>query len=395
MNVIHSTFDANIATGSGSPSYPGAAAIMNNYANLTVANSIFMRGNLNAGGSGKLGGIATNAGPALILNSTIANNTNGGVWTSYFGFMTLKNTIVAGNEGANCYGATGDGGHNLTSDSTCFFFPQNNSLSNVDPLFDPGALTLQAGSPAIDAGNDSVCAAAPVNNVDFLGVARPKGPHCDMGAYEPDRGTLVVINQVINDDGGTKSASDLTVNVSAVNSSSFPGAEAPGTTVGIAPGSYSVTVTGNEGYDSSPANCSGTIADNQTVTCTFMHDDIPPPPAGFTFTGFFSPVDNPPTVNVVKAGGAVPIKFSLGGDQGLDILAEGYPASHEIDCSSDAPRDPIEETATTGNNSLTYDPDTDTYTYVWKTAKAWAGTCRKLVVRLSDGSDHKANFRFK
>jgi len=36
----------------------------------------------------------------------------------------------------------------------------------------------------------------------------------------------------------------------------------------------------------------------------------------------------------------------------------------------------------------------DTYTYVWKTEKGWAATCRKLVVRLSDGSQHTATFCF-
>ena len=47
----------------------------------------------------------------------------------------------------------------------------------------------------------------------------------------------------------------------------------------------------------------------------------------YDFEGFFSPVDDPPTFNAVKAGRAIPVKFSLGGDQGLDIFAEGYPRS--------------------------------------------------------------------
>lgn len=41
-----------------------------------------------------------------------------------------------------------------------------------------------AGSSAIDAGNDSVCAAAPVNGLDQRGVARPQGPYCDIGSVE-------------------------------------------------------------------------------------------------------------------------------------------------------------------------------------------------------------------
>ena len=50
----------------------------------------------------------------------------------------------------------------------------------------------------------------------------------------------------------------------------------------------------------------------------------------FNWSGFFQPVDNLPTLNVVKAGSAVPVKFGLGGDKGLSIFAPGYPI-HE-DC---------------------------------------------------------------
>ena len=41
-----------------------------------------------------------------------------------------------------------------------------------------------------------------------------------------------------------------------------------------------------------------------------------------------------------------------------------------------------------------YDPATDTYTYVWKTDKAWANTCRELLVKLKDASVHTAVFHF-
>jgi hypothetical protein len=42
-------------------------------------------------------------------------------------------------------------------------------------------------------------------------------------------------------------------------------------------------------------------------------------PAPATFTGFFQPIDNQPTINTMKAGAAVPVKFSLGGNQGLNL----------------------------------------------------------------------------
>jgi hypothetical protein len=56
--------------------------------------------------------------------------------------------------------------------------------------------------------------------------------------------------------------------------------------------------------------------------------------------------------------------------------------------------DDIEQTVTAGGSSLSYDAGTGTYTYVWKTDKTWANTCRRLTVRLSDGTDHWADFRF-
>lgn len=113
------------------------------------------------------------------------------------------------------------------------------------------------------------------------------------------------------------------------------------------------------------------------------------------FGGFFRPVDNLPTLNSVNAGRSIPIKFSLSGDQGLNIMAAGYPRSETIPCSSTAEVDGIEETVTAGGSSLSYDPGSDTYNSVWKTSKAWAGTCRQLVVKLTDGTVHRANFDFR
>jgi hypothetical protein len=114
----------------------------------------------------------------------------------------------------------------------------------------------------------------------------------------------------------------------------------------------------------------------------------------WVFSGFFQPIDNGRVLNATKAGGAVPVKFSLGGDQGLDILAAGSPSSQPIACDSSAPVDVVEQTSTAGSSSLSYDASSDRYTYIWKTEKAWAGSCRQLTVELTDGSTHTANFKF-
>ncbi|HEX4947303.1 MAG TPA: PxKF domain-containing protein, partial [Blastocatellia bacterium] len=116
--------------------------------------------------------------------------------------------------------------------------------------------------------------------------------------------------------------------------------------------------------------------------------------AGYNFTGFFSPVDNAPVVNRVSAGSAIPVKFSLGGNRGLNIFAAGFPVSQQIACGSGTPDD-IEETVTAGASSLTYDATTDRYHYVWKTDRAWKGTCRKLMLKFNDGTTREALFQFK
>ena len=117
-------------------------------------------------------------------------------------------------------------------------------------------------------------------------------------------------------------------------------------------------------------------------------------PVGYDFQGFFSPVDNPEVLNKAKAGSAIPVKFSLGGDQGLDIFATGSPASRQIACDSADTLDALEETVTAGSSSLSYDATTDRYTYVWKTNKGWANSCRELVVKLDDATEHVADFKF-
>ncbi|MFH0352336.1 MAG: PxKF domain-containing protein [Chromatiales bacterium] len=50
---------------------------------------------------------------------------------------------------------------------------------------------------------------------------------------------------------------------------------------------------------------------------------------------------------------------------------------------------------TADGSSLSYDPASGQYKYVWKTQTSWAGTCRQLLVTLDDGSVYKANFKLK
>lgn len=115
----------------------------------------------------------------------------------------------------------------------------------------------------------------------------------------------------------------------------------------------------------------------------------------YNFVGFFQPVDNVPTLNIAPAGSSISVKFSLSGNQGLAIFAAGYPASSPILCDTTDPSAVIEETVNAGGSTLSYNATTDQYSYVWRTDKAWKGTCRMLVIKFNDDSQHLAKFRFK
>jgi hypothetical protein len=114
----------------------------------------------------------------------------------------------------------------------------------------------------------------------------------------------------------------------------------------------------------------------------------------FNWTGFFPPIAAEPVVNVVRAGSAVPVKFSLGGDRGTEILAAGFPVSLPMDCTT-GDLSPGVPTATAGGSTLAYDASSGQYVYVWKTDRSWSGSCRRLVVQLADGTLHEAVFQFK
>ncbi|MGB7876366.1 MAG: PxKF domain-containing protein, partial [Anaerolineales bacterium] len=141
-------------------------------------------------------------------------------------------------------------------------------------------------------------------------------------------------------------------------------------------GTYSVT-------------CTATDNAGNTATATVNYQVV------YNFIGFFDPVENPPTFNLVKSGRAVPIKFSLNGDRGMDIFAPGYPRSEEISCDAVDTVNNVNNTLSDSASSLSYDSTAKQYNYVWKTEKSWSGSCRQLIVGLIDGQSYMLNFKFK
>jgi hypothetical protein len=159
---------------------------------------------------------------------------------------------------------------------------------------------------------------------------------------------------------------------------------------GAAPGGGSIDTSSPPGSKAFRVDAADAVGnkDSQTVNYEVIYN----------LSGFFSPVENPDVLNQVKAGSAIPVKFGLGGDQGLNIFAEAadgssYPKSAAMTCDSTDPVDDIEQTVTANASGLTYDATTDRYTFVWKTSKEWRA-CRQLVMKLNGGSFHRANFKF-
>lgn len=117
----------------------------------------------------------------------------------------------------------------------------------------------------------------------------------------------------------------------------------------------------------------------------------------YNFSGFRQPIDiDVNVINTVKAGSAIPVKFSLKGNHGLNIFSAGYPTSITATFSpTGLIFDAVEEviTNTTGGSTLSYDAGADQYVYVWKTDKLWTGY-RILNIKFADGTTYTANFKF-
>jgi len=163
--IINSTISGNEATGW----YGGALFVTDGVVNLT---NVTVADNVSPVGA---------AADVFVGTFTAANAT-----------LTLANSIVSSAQD-NCFFAPWGSGvvtltadhNNVLTDATCFAGASDLVVADagLGSLADNGGPTLThallAGSPAIDAADDTVCPAT-----DQRGVARPQGAGCDVGAYE-------------------------------------------------------------------------------------------------------------------------------------------------------------------------------------------------------------------
>ena len=154
---------------------------------------------------------------ATLINTTITNNTadhhndgqgdGGGIYQNNGGLVTLQNSLIAGNfdtpnsAGSGSIHPDASGGvtgnaNNLVGSTTGISgtLGSGSDIVTADPklaaLADNGHQTqthaLGSDSPARNAGDNTICAAPTVNNLDQRGQPRPGlgSVTCDIGAYE-------------------------------------------------------------------------------------------------------------------------------------------------------------------------------------------------------------------
>jgi hypothetical protein len=90
-----------------------------------------------------------------------------------------------------------------------------------------------------------------------------------------------------------------------------------------------------------------------------------------------------------NAGRTIPVRFSLDGNEGLAIFAAGFPKVQPCGGGAAVAAD------SPGASGLTYDAQSNTYQWNWKTDKAWAGSCRALVLGFRDGTSHTVEVTFR
>ena len=341
------------------PTAPFGGGIRN-FGTLTLTNTVVSHN----GTTGEGGGIHNTGGVLTIVGSTISVNVagnGGGIMNTNGATLSITNSTVSGN-----FGGVGGGIQNIGSMTIINSTIAGNSVGN------------QGGK-----GSGLANTGLRTTLINTIVANDPAGGNC--------AGPITV-------DGGYNIEDGTTCGFTAATSHSnaIPGLDpaglvsngGPTPTIGLLLGGLAVDLipTGING-------CGTTITTDQRGVARPFNGACDVGAYELDFKGFLPPINNVRT-NPIHPGKGVPIQFILGGDHGLAIFAAGSPSSAQIACPLSDVSGDVVPTVTAGNSQLSYDPSTDTYTYVWKTDKAWAGTCRRLFVTFADGSVHTADFSF-
>jgi hypothetical protein len=190
------------------------AGIFNRNSNPSLVNATFFDNHTIGLGGGSIypggGGIYNESSSPTLTNVTLSGNSvngvGGGIANSDSSSPIVKNAIIWGNFPDQIYDYPGSNSEVEYSNIEGSYAGDKNIA--VDPLFvgaETGNLRLQAGSPAIDAGNNyALSSLSPTPTTDLDGSPRRvdipqtpdtgygRAPIVDMGAYEAQSGSAII-----------------------------------------------------------------------------------------------------------------------------------------------------------------------------------------------------------
>lgn len=253
---------------------------------------------------------------------------------------------------------------------------------------DDVTVTISADDPVLGDGSpgSGVASVTPSQTIDTSGVHLITATASDYAGNVSPTSSLTV--QVDSDDplvGFTSCPGEVVLRSQAT--AEWGASDAHSGLVGSPTGSLFLD-TSILGEGSVTAAVEDNVGHTTTATCNYR--------VTYDFQGFFASIKDFPALNDVGGvGRVITLTFSLGGDQGTDIFAESYPLSAPIVCGS-ATEATEGVLAITSRQGLTVaSSGQHRYSYPWKTMPEWKGTCRQFVMKLRDGTFHRANFSFR
>ncbi len=118
----------------------------------------------------------------------------------------------------------------------------------------------------------------------------------------------------------------------------------------------------------------------------------------YKFSGFFSPVKNPPASNPVKAGKAIAFKWNIKDSNGVVIIDPASFVSlmsYPVNCRTFSGNSANAVTESASGTPSLQGFGNGNWQLNWVPSAKYAGTCRITVLNLKDGSTHRANFKFQ
>jgi LPXTG-motif cell wall-anchored protein len=292
--------------------------------NSTVSGNIAATSEFN---SGEGGGIRS-TGTVRLIQATVVDNAAGRGSNVSASTLETFGSVIALSSGDSCWVDTlNDSGYSYSDDDSCGLAGTGSTDDGADPAL--GALADNGGptrtylpdrltSPLVDAIPFVLCPVAVT--ADQRGIPRPQGNGCDIGAVEVVSQIVSADIVVANDDNGTATGADFTIEVYDTGGTlvaSGPDPE-PGTGNAsaefvLAAGNYTFGVSGPAGYVTAvvvtivpaaaeiidDASAQFTLTPGEVVSAVLTADDIAPATTTTTTTTLAPTTTQGPTTTAI------------------------------------------------------------------------------------------------